>query len=135
MRLVQELRGFLGALLRKFEYLIDRIDPKMVEASGLFDRDWYLKQYPDVRNAAVDPIAHYFQIGWLEGRDPSPLFHGIAYLELHPDARKARINPLLHYLRGAQSKLVQQNPRVEADWDYFKKISVAATAKRSKQVS
>jgi GT2 family glycosyltransferase len=33
-----------------------------------FDRDWYLKEYPDVAHAGIDPLDHYVGYGILEGR-------------------------------------------------------------------
>jgi hypothetical protein len=49
-------------------------DVALVRASGLFDEDWYLRRYPDVALAHVDPIVHYLTLGAAQGRDPSPLF-------------------------------------------------------------
>jgi hypothetical protein len=28
-----------------------------------FDRDWYLKEYPDVSGSGIDPLKHYLQLG------------------------------------------------------------------------
>lgn len=36
-----------------------------------FDANWYLSQYPDVRNAGMDPYQHYLSYGQYEGRQPS----------------------------------------------------------------
>jgi ADP-heptose:LPS heptosyltransferase len=33
-----------------------------------FDREWYLKEYPDVARAGIDPIDHYIRHGIQEGR-------------------------------------------------------------------
>jgi len=33
-----------------------------------FDRDWYLKEYPDVPKVGIDPLDHYVSYGILEGR-------------------------------------------------------------------
>lgn len=38
----------------------------------LFDAEFYLKQYADVREAHVNPRKHYFRNGWKEGRRPYP---------------------------------------------------------------
>lgn len=67
--------------------------------SELFDADYYLTTYPDVRAAGVNPLQHYLEQGWREGRDPSAGFSTKAYLEHYPDVRLRRINPLIHYLR------------------------------------
>ena len=36
----------------------------------LFDADWYVATYPDVRLAGVEPLSHYLEHGALEGRWP-----------------------------------------------------------------
>ncbi|MFG6371934.1 MAG: glycosyltransferase, partial [Turicimonas muris] len=55
----------------------------VVRNSPLFDKDWYLSTYPDIKNAGVDSAGHFFSIGWLEGRDPSYLFNTKEYLRKH----------------------------------------------------
>ncbi len=72
---------------------------KLIAASGLFDSDWYLEQYPDVRASGIDPLAHYLEYGVNEDRDPNPLFDTDWYLNRYPDVRAAGVNPLVHYLR------------------------------------
>ncbi|MBC3207679.1 glycoside hydrolase family 99-like domain-containing protein [Pseudomonas sp. SWRI111] len=67
--------------------------------SELFDANYYLTTYDDVRAAGVDPLWHYLEHGWREGRDPSAGFSSNAYLEHYADVRLRRINPLIHYLR------------------------------------
>jgi hypothetical protein len=46
-----------------------------------FDSAWYLRTYPDVANARVNPLAHYASSEAKEGRDPHPDFSGRWYLE------------------------------------------------------
>jgi lipopolysaccharide biosynthesis protein len=67
--------------------------------SELFDADYYLSTYEDVRAAGVNPLQHYLEQGWREGRDPSAGFSTKAYLDHYPDVRLRRVNPLIHYLR------------------------------------
>lgn len=67
--------------------------------SELFSADYYLTTYEDVRAAGVNPLQHYLEQGWREGRDPSAGFSTKAYLDSYPDVRLRRINPLIHYLR------------------------------------
>lgn len=75
-----------------------------VQASGLFDAEWYLSQHPDVAAAKVDPLTHYMKRGWREGRRPGPAFDGQRYLALYPDIASANINPLLHYVRHGKQE-------------------------------
>ena len=72
---------------------------RTIARSGLFDRGWYLKNYPDVaardpsrsfstrgylsRNrdvavAEVNPLEHFVRHGAVEGRNPHPLFSAAA---------------------------------------------------------
>ena len=69
----------------------------LIARSKYFDKRWYLKMYPDVKKAGVDPVKHYMQFGWKEGRHPGPKFDGNVYLDLNADVKRAKINPLLHY--------------------------------------
>lgn len=72
---------------------------KTISSSGLFDRNWYLDQYSDVRIAGIDPVSHYLDYGAKEGRNPSAQFDTAWYLSKYPDAANSGINPLLHYIR------------------------------------
>ncbi len=77
----------------------------IIKFSKLFDPAYYLKQYPDVRKADVDPIEHYVLYGWKEGRNPNPSFDTRYYLENNPDVAQSCINPFLHYiLYGAKER-------------------------------
>jgi predicted nucleic acid-binding Zn-ribbon protein len=87
----------LGGRLR--EGRLRRANIKLIAASGLFDGDWYLEKYPDVRASGIDPLVHYLDYGAKEDRNPSPRFDTERYLNRYPDARAAATNPLVHYLR------------------------------------
>ncbi|MFI3257990.1 MAG: glycosyltransferase family A protein [Spirochaetales bacterium] len=78
----------------KLRYLLNY---RIVAKSKYFNAEWYLKQNPDVKNAGVNPVTHYLQNGWKDGRNPSEWFNGNDYLRLNADVKKANINPLLHY--------------------------------------
>ena len=58
----------------------------------------------DVKKAKVDPIKHYLQFGWKEGRNPSAKFNGNEYLNKRPDVRVAGICPLIHYLKFGKNE-------------------------------
>jgi hypothetical protein len=82
-----------------------------------FDTEYYLKMYPDVRRAGVDPVRHYLRYGWLEGRDPTPAFSTIMYLALNDDVRASRINPFYHYITSGRDehRLGSQNVNLRND--------------------
>jgi hypothetical protein len=62
----------------------------------MFDTAGYLAHYADVAASGADPLMHYEQYGWKEGRDPSAHFDTLGYLAANPDV--AGWNPLDHYL-------------------------------------
>lgn len=70
---------------------------KMLAASPYFDAEWYLKQYPEVKDTGYSPFEHYIKIGWKEGKNPSAKFDTLFYLNDNPDIVKSGINPLRHY--------------------------------------
>jgi hypothetical protein len=76
----------------------------LIERSSLLDPDWYLQTYPDVARAGLDPLHHYMEIGWREGRDPGPDFATSAYLRANADVARSGINPLLHYVEFGHSE-------------------------------
>lgn len=84
--------------------------------SDLFDPTYYLLNYPDVRNAGIDPLSHFIEYGWREGRNPSRKFDTKYYLETNPDVNKAGINPLFHYLKYGriEGRPTQFNPKINA---------------------
>jgi len=47
---------------------------ELVYASGLFDADFYARQYPDTAGIGKGPLDHYLRFGLWEDRDPGPLF-------------------------------------------------------------
>lgn len=72
---------------------------RLIAKSKYFNKRWYLKRYPDVRKSGMDPVLHYMDYGWKEGRETGTVFSGNWYLKKHPDVKKAKVNPLIHYLR------------------------------------
>ena len=74
-------------------------DYNLIKKSNLFDSEYYLANNEDVKKAKMDPIKHYLQFGWKEGRNPSAEFDGNEYLNRIPDVRITGICPLVHYIR------------------------------------
>lgn len=64
-----------------------------------FDREWYLSTNPDVAASRADPLDHFLDHGWREGRDPTPRFSVDEYLENNPDIAAAGVNPFVHWLQ------------------------------------
>ena len=92
-------RRFLSWLKRRaYSRLFLHRNVDLLERSGLFDREWYLKQYPDVAALKIDPIRHYLRYGAKEGRDPSPGFSTWGYVDTYPDVTERGMNPFVHYV-------------------------------------
>ena len=77
-------------------YLFNR-QYRLVKSSG-FDGAYYLEQNHDLKQLQINPLIHYLEIGFEEGRNPNPLFDTSYYLSQNPDVAEAGINPLVHYL-------------------------------------
>jgi glycosyltransferase involved in cell wall biosynthesis len=75
-----------------------------IEASGLFDGDWYNQHYPDVEKLGLSPSEHFMRIGARLLRDPGPDFSVYHYLSAYPDVAENGINPLLHYIRYGKTE-------------------------------
>jgi hypothetical protein len=78
------------------------------------DQGWYRTTYPDIAAAGVDPVHHYLQIGWREGRDPRPDFSTRGYLAEHEEIVPARQNPFIHSLR--EDELARGKRGVDQAW-------------------
>jgi hypothetical protein len=83
---------------------------RVVEAE--FDAEFYRALYRDVARAEVDPLAHFLDYGWREGRSPNPSFSVRRYLRANPDVAKAKVNPFYHYLQyGRREGRTDRSPR------------------------
>ena len=94
----------LSAPWRAYRRMVSRLRRLLrgKKMNPLFDREWYLEQYPDVKESEFDPYDHYLQHGAAEGRDPNALFDTDWYLDQNPDVRESGANPVVHfYLHGA----------------------------------
>ncbi|NUB46525.1 glycosyltransferase [Fertoebacter nigrum] len=84
-----------------------------LEASGLFDADWYAETYPDVAFAGMDPVDHFLWLGQRLGRSPGPGFDAAAYLARYHDVARSAMGPVLHYIRyGRKEGRVAQPVRL-----------------------
>ncbi|MGH1573404.1 hypothetical protein ACRAWG_25450 [Methylobacterium sp. P31] len=73
-------------------------EPSSSEPVWGFDREYYLRNNPDVALSGRDPAEHYFEVGWKKGLDPSEYFSTTGYLVANPDVAAAEMNPLQHFL-------------------------------------
>lgn len=100
---------------------------KIIEKSGLFDKDYYMKTYPETQDYHVDLYTHYQNIGFKKGFNPSEEFNTAWYLDTYPDVKRAGVNPLLHYLKYGQYEKRIPRPLSEKEAaDLVKKIDSTA---------
>lgn len=85
----------IARLLQQFHL---KQDMAIIAQTRLFDKGYYLSQYPDVAQTGMDPIKHYLLYGSNEGRNPSRLFNTKKYLTRYPDVLNSRMNPLIHFI-------------------------------------
>jgi Putative glycosyl/glycerophosphate transferases involved in teichoic acid biosynthesis TagF/TagB/EpsJ/RodC len=69
---------------------------RAIKKNNLFDMDFYLKNYSNVKSG-MDPLLHYIYHGFKEGKEPSSTFKGKYYLKVYKDVKKSNLNPLVHY--------------------------------------
>ena len=83
---------------------------RVIARSGLFDREWYLRNNLDVAAIGVDPVRHYVAFGAREGRDPSCSFNTRGYLTHNPDVAASGANPLIHFVLHGARKAARTGP-------------------------
>ena len=72
---------------------------RMIKQCSLFDADWYLEKYPDVKASGMDPVKHFLTYGLVDQRDPGPEFSTEWYIKANPSILAEGVNPLIHYLQ------------------------------------
>jgi len=80
-----------------------RDEDLLIEASGLFLPEWYVRAYPDGATTQADPLAHFCAHGWREGRKPNPHFDPRWYAASYPDAAGSGANPLARYIAEGEA--------------------------------
>jgi hypothetical protein len=76
----------------------------------IFDAEFYLRKYPDVAAAGVDPFLHYLEFGATEGRKPHPLFDPEYYLVGRGRAESLRAPPLVEFLKSSGESCINPHP-------------------------
>ena len=52
---------------------------RSIKKNNLFDEEFYLSNYKDVKASGMNPIIHYIIYGYKEGKDPNKDFDGVYY--------------------------------------------------------
>ena len=111
-----------------------RAQTRMIQASGLFDPVFYLRDLSrqgsdaDLAAAWDDPLLHYLLVGGFRGANPHPLFDSAFYLQRNGDVAAAGINPLVHYLQSGWQEKRDPHPLFDTAF-YLKQYPDVAAAK------
>jgi ADP-heptose:LPS heptosyltransferase len=77
---------------------------RLVRASGLFDRSWYVVHHPEAAAPGVDALDHFLALGGALGFSPGPEFDVRWYVAQHGDVARSSLNPLLHFLERGRAE-------------------------------
>ncbi len=84
--------------------MADLTDEEQALVAAAFDAGFYAARNPDIAEAGLDPLQHFLDNGWREGRDPTPDFAVKAYLDANEDVALSGGNPFLHYLTHGRAE-------------------------------
>ena len=87
----------------------------VIANTPLFDREWYLRTYPDAGTSGLSPEMHYARLGAFMGYDPGPDFKTEWYYRRYPDVMDAGVNALAHYVTSGRSEGRRAAPVVATD--------------------
>ena len=68
---------FFSKTIIKFIY---KIQKKIILNLSVFDENWYIAKYPDVKKSKIVPIEHFIMYGSKEGRKPNSDFPTLTYI-------------------------------------------------------
>jgi hypothetical protein len=76
---------------------------EIIADKDLFDEEWYVSSYPDVKSSSLSPLDHYLKYGLLLDRNPSEKFNTRYYKNNNLDVASSDLHPLVHYcFHGAE---------------------------------
>lgn len=92
--------------------------PKQADRNLLwaFDSEFYLSRHPDVMQSGENPLVHFIQKGWREGRSPHPLIDMRYLSDHHPQLAIKEDTPLAAFLATSAEKAVSSHPLFDADY-------------------
>jgi len=73
-------------------------DYNLIKKSDLFDDNFYLTEYQDIKKAQIDPLYHWIKVGVNENRRPNFYFDTTYYKKNNNDVVKSYMNPLKHWI-------------------------------------
>jgi hypothetical protein len=75
----------------------------LISKSGVFDQYYYLKTYADVRKNDMDPLWHFINFGWKEGRNPSRDIDMSLLLRSQKVTKGKNKNPIIQFIKEYNS--------------------------------
>lgn len=103
-----------------------RLQPDHAIADRAFDRAFYLRTYPDVAQAGLDPLEHFMAHGWREGRDPSADFSVRAYREAFPEVAASGENPFVHWLANGRPRIARPEHELGFRYEIVERLAPLA---------
>ena len=76
----------------------------LLASSGLFDKKFYLDSNEDVAASGFDPLEHFYDLGFLESRNPNFYFDVAWYIAENQADLQGHIHPLVHYILEGEAK-------------------------------
>ncbi len=114
-----------------------RREEERARRRGVFDAEFYLEKYADVRAAGLDPLRHYVEHGATEGRKPHRVFDPAYYLRARRAtlaagaANPAGIDPLIDFLEGG-ARAANPHPLFDCSGDAQRLVDYAAANRRAR---
>lgn len=102
-----------------------------VYESDIFDVNYYLEHYPEVRLSNIDPVLHYILYGAERELNPSKYFNTKQYLLHNIDVKNSNLNPLYHYIVFGKE---ESRPTFTVNTNDFKEFSQRFPIHRVKSV-
>lgn len=104
-------------LLRLKNYLLPQTARQVaiIQASGLWDEDWFLQQHPQFLGQR-HTLKIFVRLGARQALNPHPLFDSAWYQAQNPDVAALGINPLYHYLLCGHREGRQPNALFNDHW-------------------
>ena len=87
----------------------------LIEASGLFDRHWYVGSYPEAGESAGS-LEHFCSGGRLRALQPNPYFDTPWYAKTYGDEFLPGEAPVLHYIRRGERENAWPSPHFDPEW-------------------
>lgn len=90
------MKQTLKQLLLAATYFVRNAYYRKLKLSGLFDAAYYRDRIPGLQGTKKNPLIHYVDFGWKEGKSPSPLFDPQFYQQTYCTDPSG--DPFAHYL-------------------------------------